>query len=118
MRISDWSSDVCSSDLVAWERAEEILAAEDLVAMRADEASDTVAAGNVIRTDPEQGVSVGRGEEVTVYVSRGEETAAVPILTGVPEESARQLLTDAGLRSEEHTSESQSLMLISYADFY
>jgi serine/threonine-protein kinase len=82
---------------MAWERAEDLLLAEDLVALRMDEPSDTVAAGNVIRTDPAEGVSVARGDTITVYVSRGEETGTVPTLTGIPEESARQALTDAGL---------------------
>lgn len=82
---------------VAWERAEELLLAEDLVPLRVDEPSEDVATGNVIRTDPDAGISLAGGAEVTVYVSRGEETASVPTLTGLSEESARQALTDAGL---------------------
>ncbi|MCK6066260.1 MULTISPECIES: Stk1 family PASTA domain-containing Ser/Thr kinase [Microbacterium] len=82
---------------VAWDRAEELLLAEDLVPIRVDESSATVAEGNVIRTDPAAGISVARRNEVTVYVSRGEETATVPTLAGLPEESARQAITDAGL---------------------
>jgi serine/threonine-protein kinase len=83
---------------MAWDRAEDLLLAEDLVPLQEEEASDTVAEGNVIRTDPADGVSVARGDEVRVYVSRGTETTVVPILTGVPEEAARQAITDAGLR--------------------
>ncbi len=82
---------------VAWERAEELLLAEDLVAIRAEEASETVAVGNVVRTNPAGGVSVAPGDEVTVYVSKGQETATVPTLVGLPEESARQAIADAGL---------------------
>ncbi|MFJ6651751.1 Stk1 family PASTA domain-containing Ser/Thr kinase [Microbacterium sp. NPDC091313] len=81
----------------AWERAEQELTAADLVPIRADETSATIAAGNVIRTDPASGVSVASGQNVTVYVSRGVETATVPTLVGVPVDSARQAITDAGL---------------------
>lgn len=82
---------------MAWDRAEELLLEEDLVPLEQQESSDSVAAGNVIRTDPEAGVSVAEGDEVRVYVSRGTETAAVPVLTGLMEDAARQAITDAGL---------------------
>lgn len=81
----------------AYDRAEQELLDQDLVPVRADEPSATIAAGNVIRTDPAGGISVARGQNVTVYVSRGVETATVPTLLGVPVDSARQAITDAGL---------------------
>lgn len=82
---------------MAWERAEGLLIDEDLIALRREEASESIAAGNVIRTEPGAGTSVSPGEEITVYVSRGAETSTVPTLVGVPEETARQAITDAGL---------------------
>lgn len=82
---------------VAWERAEELLTAQDLTPVREEETSSTVAAGNVIRTDPAAGVSVATGEEITVYVSRGVETSTVPTLVGLSVDAAREAITAAGL---------------------
>src|SRR3546814_5119145 len=111
MRISDWSSDVCSSDL-------------------------TVAGRDIL------GLAFGHRREApdgqaARFVSLGEE---IPIALVVPEQSRRlaehrigdvvrghriAVEVDAHLsrrerrvgRSEEHTSELQSLMRISYAVF-
>jgi eukaryotic-like serine/threonine-protein kinase len=82
---------------MAYERAAELLLEEDLEPIRSDEASSDVAEGNVIRTDPAAGTSLSPGQEVTVFVSRGQETSTVPPLTGLAVDAARQALTDAGL---------------------
>src|SRR3546814_1367559 len=95
MSISDWSSDVCSSDLVRASRtSEEWLATPPLEILRlAREAKAT----------PSQVAPVpGR---------KGWARRAVEAI------AARLRPASAGKRSEEHTSELQSLMRISYAVF-
>src|SRR3546814_8832073 len=84
MRISDWSSDVCSSDLRA-----KLTGA--LVARRAKD-----------------------GETVTAL--NGREYTLTDTMTVIADD--REVHDIAGImRSEEHTSELQSLMRISYAVF-
>ncbi|MEN8474129.1 PASTA domain-containing protein, partial [Brucella abortus] len=61
------------------------------------ESSPSIAEGNVIRTDPEGGVSVEQGSTVTLYVSSGEETVVVPKLEGMSLDAATKALQDAGL---------------------
>src|SRR3546814_10343016 len=120
MRISDWSSDVCSSDLVAREDAEaavERMAAEgwqddarfatSLARMRAGSGYGP------IRIRAELGTH-GLDEVVIVQ--------AFAALAEAGEDDwrrqARNLVRRRfGDRSEEHTSELQSLMRISYAVF-
>src|SRR3546814_4648171 len=95
MRISDWSSDVCSSDLFA---------------------------GHVGRTEVELRTIVGEEWRVTATLVLRQHID-FGIEFGVRSDRARlgQDLTTlhgfAGSRSEEHTSELQSLMRISYAVF-
>src|SRR3546814_10814492 len=100
MRISDWSSDVCSSDL-----------------SRAFDRPGRGIEPQAVRPTPRGSVSISRG------VCRG---AAQPGRRGRgnaslqprPGEGGDQHGADtASLRSEEHTSELQSLMRISYAVF-
>src|SRR3546814_10135514 len=109
MRISDWSSDVCSSDLSG----------------HRDGSSD----------GPENGearvLEVARPVGAGVLADRGAEGAACADVAGDPGAIGRvQVLQDArgaagdgggalvvAVRSEEHTSELQSLMRLSYAVF-
>src|SRR3546814_10050558 len=83
MRISDWSSDVCSSDL-----------------------------------EQPAAVALDAAEVVPVEARRGDhqQVAALQELPLGPAEQPRDRAT-AEERSEEHTSELQSLMRISYAVF-
>src|SRR3546814_1284073 len=103
MRISDWSSDVCSSDLVG--------GVVDLVAQAAAAFKNKAAliSGNssltfgevVSRIHALAGLVAqhsARGDRVVVVMNNGANAALLP-------------------RSEEHTSELQSLMRISYAVF-
>src|SRR3546814_5058811 len=97
MRISDWSSDVCSSDLARLDLdveavVEQVLEREYLAgAQQRDAEADVQARGDLL-ADAEhaaaQGARLGHAGVV-----------------------------EADLRSEEHTSELQSLMRISYAVF-
>jgi serine/threonine-protein kinase len=83
---------------MSWERANEELAANNLQGVQLDESSDTIAAGNVIRTDPVAGTTVNPGEEIDVYVSTGQELATVPRLETLSRSEATDALKDADLR--------------------
>src|SRR3546814_9053129 len=101
MRISDWSSDVCSSDLdVAVGVVTNSLAANDVPAVHAGYASY-------------RGQLLDGGVEL--YELRAQGAGEIHGLFG---SSGASLHTKAFvIRSEEHTSELQSLMRISYAVF-
>src|SRR3546814_2097098 len=90
MRISDWSSDVCSSDLQR--------------SRPADRSGRAWRAGGRLRRD---GSGLSRIADGDLQHPRAE---------GVPV-GAHGVLRGADGRSEEHTSELQSLMRISYAVF-
>src|SRR3546814_2227991 len=93
MRISDWSSDVCSSDLF----------------------------GRPHQGDP--GRRDGGADELDQLAEErhgpGADAREAPACRGLWSRSGRSLFQEAGRgeRSEEHTSELQSLMRISYAVF-
>src|SRR3546814_7436844 len=103
MRISDWSSDVCSSDLDARRYTYRELHAE------------VCRFANVLK-----GQGVKKGDRVTLYLPMIPEAAfamlACARLGAVHSVVFGGFSPDA-LRSEEHTSELQSLMRISYAVF-
>src|SRR3546814_10233804 len=93
MRISDWSSDVCSSDL------QNITGARRLALIAAVRSEDYDSFGRV--TTPKLGVLYDPSADFTLKASWGKSFKAPTLLH----------------RSEEHTSELQSLMRISYAVF-
>src|SRR3546814_4995841 len=97
MRISDWSSDVCSSDLVS-------------------EATPSWAHGIVTRSALMHAVL-----EDAQRVARTDSAVLITGASGTGKEILARALHDASSRqhkrSEEHTSELQSLMRISYAVF-
>src|SRR3546814_1372738 len=103
MRISDWSSDVCSSDLQIEEGSRVI----------GDAIDEQALATTNIATSTDQ-VAAGAEEMSRVVEGLREQT-------GEAEQAAAQVTSMAGeladQRSEEHTSELQSLMRISYAVF-
>src|SRR3546814_8605846 len=105
MRISDGSSDVCSSDLAdALDGAFDAVLAAEVV----DELKASVAA---LKTQVDaQAVAASR------LPLDGAKGAADPARDAFVERYLRRGI-DAGVRSEEHTSELQSLMRISYAVF-
>ncbi|WP_159500940.1 Stk1 family PASTA domain-containing Ser/Thr kinase [Microbacterium sp. 18062] len=82
---------------MTFERASDVLEAEDLLTNRVNVADDRIAAGNVVRTDPTAGTSVTPGQAITVYVSTGKDTVAMPVVAGIAEQEARDALTAAGL---------------------
>src|SRR3546814_2281416 len=136
MRISDWSSDVCSSDLRGLQR--------DLLPDLPVEALHQLLADQHAGTGAGESLALGRGHlDLRVQVEvvrrhREAEDLVARVLVGAAEPvgvgdladavdlaDARQQRHRQGLderqprlgRSEEHTSELQSLMRISYAVF-
>src|SRR3546814_3427414 len=115
MRISDWSSDVCCSDL-AWELVDlREQVDQGAVGLHRDHVADGLVARawviNRPRRLPVRSAVGGSREPCRATVAgRGEQTIPYRIhearIGGV-----------GGHRSEEHTSELQSLMRISYAVF-
>src|SRR3546814_6875866 len=113
MRISDWSSDVCSSDLITGVA----------VALDAPQAGalDGLDDGGLAETDEEGGPgldadAVPRARAVgrqPLGVLRG----VLGIGIGIEIRQVRVRIVFVDARSEEHTSELQSLMRISYAVF-
>nr|WP_307802847.1 Stk1 family PASTA domain-containing Ser/Thr kinase [Cellulomonas fengjieae] len=77
--------------------AQAAIEAKELVFVRAEEASATIAADHAIRSDPAEGEPVLPGSEVTVFISTGPASLAVPSVAGRTEQEATDILTDAGL---------------------
>src|SRR3546814_7541650 len=108
MRISDWSSDVCSSDLE--------LAETDALARH-------VARAGIGRHDQDDvaevdGLAVMIGQAAMVHdLQQYVEQVGMRLFDLVEQQHAMRILIDRVGRSEEHTSELQSLMRISYAVF-
>src|SRR3546814_2809563 len=100
MRISDWSSDVCSSDLLD----------KDRITLSVTSPENGTAAEELAAGYDSEAMEIGFNAR---YLS--------DILGQVDGDSVELHLADANaptlIRSEEHTSELQSLMRISYAVF-
>src|SRR3546814_3255030 len=100
MRISDWSSDVCSSDLV-----DEYLAKVPVGILAGPQVKPVAANRRLLRVAP----TAGRQAEPVAKRHR--------LITGRRRRRNRIRRQGKIQRSEEHTSELQSLMRISYAVF-
>ena len=61
-----------------------------------EEASTTVESGRVTRTSPTIGADTTKGSAVTIYVSTGQATIPVPLVSGLTEAQARAKLTSSG----------------------
>src|SRR3546814_5034500 len=123
MRISDWSSDVCSSDLA---KAKLEQSERDLNTYARE-----VGLIKTEQTNPDGSTSTGVGSVTTASLvqlnqATNEATASriaaeekwraiekTPLLS-IPDVLANKAIQDLLNRSEEHTSELQSLMRISY----
>ncbi|HEX4863171.1 MAG TPA: Stk1 family PASTA domain-containing Ser/Thr kinase [Acidimicrobiales bacterium] len=66
---------------------------------QASEASSSITAGEVTRTDPPAGSSVPVGSTVTVYVSNGSPQVTVPNVVGDTQAQAASALSSAGLQA-------------------
>jgi serine/threonine-protein kinase len=73
------------------------LTGQGLLVSKVFEASDTVPADTIIRTDPVAGTVVPDNTLITVYVSSGKNTVAVPSLVDMTEVDATAALTAAKL---------------------
>src|SRR3546814_7076759 len=107
VRISDWSSDVCSSDLVV---------AHTRAGKQVLNLSANAEARVCVPAEGDSVAAVGENRKLLIFkrsdlpeMSRGRGVTLQRYSTGA--------LSDAKVRSEEHTSELQSLMRISYAVF-
>src|SRR3546814_1205708 len=114
MRISDWSSDVCSSDLAGRHPDDHPGFAQSalfLWRVEADLGADRI---QLLQGQAGEGAGVPAAQHL--WSEHGMETRHPPI----DRESARRCRPwrgSIGGRSEEHTSELQSLMRSSYAVF-
>src|SRR3546814_7935686 len=118
MRISDWSSDVCSSDLQKQAGdLDEVLEERDVAHQVGDGFEQRPSGVEPGLGDAARPHEIGRGEAgaAGLEAEPGEALEdnlreAVPVADDVGEDA-----DEHGLRSEEHTSELQSLMRTSYA---
>lgn len=62
-----------------------------------DEASDTVPAGQVIRTNPPEGSTARKGDTIQMFVSSGKQKVTVPSVVGMNKSAAEAAITNAGL---------------------
>src|SRR3546814_5262052 len=105
MRISDWSSDVCSSDLLV----RRLLLGVD---------QDHVGAGRLVGRRPGQSLGLAEPGDQRLAAGDHQEVGVAPGRAGRLDLALELLDPQQVLaRSEEHTSELQSLMRISYAVF-
>src|SRR3546814_7867060 len=128
MRISDWSSDVCSSDLAEaagrdapdlrieigaaeaqleifeWQNDRFELRTVDLCIARVDEIVDRDAIDDLRQGRLEAVETIGEGGKVRAQMAIEE----------IRFQAELEFIDDFRIRSEEHTSELQSLMRISY----
>src|SRR3546814_8286153 len=112
MRISDWSSDVCSSDLYAGRLPSAYIACTAVV----------YATDSLKKRAPLLLTTIAPGIERSVNSMRARSSPAICIVGPHQASSSRRVAAPIACaaisrRSEEHTSELQSLMRITYAVF-
>src|SRR3546814_4192648 len=126
MRISDWSSDVCSSDLAVAQARADVERREGLVASGAVSREELAHARDMLAA-AEAALSASHGQlarstalvDATTLQKQPQVQAAASQLRQAYLNLQRASIVApvSGYRSEEHTSELQSLMRISYAGF-
>src|SRR3546814_9231783 len=117
MRISDWSSDVCSSDLGQFARRVIAQRLREYGYSGESQGALAIRISDFFEEIPRSAL----GDRETEFALRDGEGPHLRRLRGQLSEASRQGtapgVTSAQQRSEEHTSELQSLMRISYAVF-
>src|SRR3546814_7818516 len=113
MRISDWSSDVCSSDLLVNENGIMDLWVREARLFKYG--SGTGTNFSALRGEGESLSGGGRSSGLMSFLKIGDRAAGAIKSGGTTRRAAKMVTVD---RSEEHTSELQSLMRTSYADFF
>src|SRR3546814_5810105 len=123
MRISDWSSDVCSSDLRGRridDRAAACERAQPIIPFRQERSFEQLRRSLRVRILVEQAAGLCEAVDGERGLAEGC-LLELPQRVGVAPRQRQGFLTPffvcGGERSEEHTSELQSLMRISYAVF-
>src|SRR3546814_6788036 len=119
MRISDWSSDVCSSDLAGLFAQPLIFEFQPLALGRAGDEMEEVF-GLERLFDEVKGAAADRGDrgvDSAMPRNHDDRQRRIESLDRLDETEAIEPRTLEPDRSEEHTSELQSLMRISYAVF-
>lgn len=81
----------------SFDQAKEALEASELMVEQDKENSSEIKAGQVIRTDPPAGSQVFRNSTVTVFVSLGPLTVAIPEVEGLSLDQVNALLIDSNL---------------------
>src|SRR3546814_6460334 len=133
MRSCDWSSDVCSSDLEAFvDRSDECEAPRRILGATCRWPGGDLDDDEILRRididglaeDAERGINAGRRDPPLIAIGRlaGRRLARRRLADPARRDDARAaraaaLHHEQPDRSEEHTSELQSLMRISYAVF-
>src|SRR3546814_1272562 len=124
MRISDWSSDVCSSDLIAAAKDAQKIVLDDngLIIKGITDANGAALSYEVGPRDAIHGapltIRLGGARRIVIAYESAPDAKAVQWMA--PEQTLgkqKPYLFTQGERSEEHTYALQSLMRTSYADF-
>src|SRR3546814_2753861 len=111
MRISDWSSDVCSSDLLA--RSLDILESQ-----KGEIGFNRIISDTKVAKISVVGVGMKSHAGIAAGMFKSLADRGINILAISTSEIKVSVLIDEDERSEEHTSELQSLMSNSYAVFF
>src|SRR3546814_3054793 len=116
MRISDWSSDVCSSDLADRDLYQAFVAERSLLDSDAGEHVQALKASHAENLKQ----AYDRVQKYAAMQPGAEALALVEQFNGGFQQwsaVSQRVIEQVDLRSEEHTSELQSLMLTSFAVF-
>src|SRR3546814_3089818 len=121
MRISDWSSDVCSSDLPVWHHVVDEVLGNDagvtglrLKSVQDESTREIDVHGFFVAIGPTPNTGLFEGQ-LAMYTGYLEIRSGLG--GGAPETSVKGVFAAGDVRSEEHTSELQSLMRKPFAAF-